>query len=222
MNSILHSKINLIKFELQTLSCIQKNYEYLVDSLDCLENLDEALRDFVYKNFNEIIRSCHFQNTSDFTFRGLNELLYSDAYGNHYILDIHSHNICTDFSMPNLTANRGLVELYDTPENVKPSYFMIMIFSYRVVGSQIVIEDVVFSPIEHLDWSCLTIGALGWGQIQIKNSNNIVLNYTKKRKDWMIELCDKMLIFYPNEVEKIGNRIEYFTEVKKKWLNKVL
>lgn len=33
-----------------------------------------------------------------------------------------------------------------------------------------------------LDWSCLTLGALGLGQIQIVNSNNIVINeqYTKK------------------------------------------
>ena len=36
-----------------------------------------------------------------------------------------------------------------------------------------------------LDWSCLTVGALGWGQIQIKNSNNIVISEQYTKKQWM-------------------------------------
>lgn len=69
-------------------------------------------------------------------------------------------------------------------------------------------------PIEFLDWGCLTVGALGWGQIQIANSNRIDVRPHYSRKRWMLELCDVMLEFYPKEVGKIQTRIEYFERVK--------
>jgi hypothetical protein len=75
-------------------------------------------------------------------------------------------------------------------------------------------------PIEFLSWTCLTIGALGWGQIQIANANNIVVNHAYSRKKWMLELCDVLFEFYPREIEKVKGRIEYFNEVKKRWKEK--
>ena len=51
-----------------------------------------------------------------------------------------------------------------------------------------------------LDWSCLTLGALGWGQIQIANSNIITINPNNTRKTWMLQLCDMLDIFYPNDL----------------------
>jgi hypothetical protein len=66
----------------------------------------------------------------------------------------------------------------------------------------------------------LTIGALGWGQIQIANSNYISVRPQYSRKQWMIELCDIMLEFYPKEIGKIQNRIEHFERVKRYWESK--
>ena len=70
-----------------------------------------------------------------------------------------------------------------------------------------------------LDWSCLTVGALGWGQIQIKNSNNIVISEQYTKKQWMLKLCYMLENFYPNEILKIGERIDYFKNVRKFWEN---
>ncbi len=70
---------------------------------------------------------------------------------------------------------------------------------------------------EFLDWSCLTVGALGWGQIQIANSNNIRVIEQYSRKQWMLQLCDAMLEFYPKEIGKIEDRIERFNGVRKYW-----
>ena len=53
---------------------------------------------------------------------------------------------------------------------------------YSIEETSVVVSDVLFSPIEFLDWNCLTIGALGWGQIQIANSNDIRLNDRYSRK----------------------------------------
>lgn len=77
-----------------------------------------------------------------------------------------------------------------------------------------------FIPIEFLSWECLTIGALGWGQIQIANANFVTVNEAYSRKKWMIELCDVMLEFYPKEVLKIDKRIAYFQRVKQEWEGK--
>ena len=42
--------------------------------------------------------------------------------------------------------------------------------------------DCIFVPIEFLDWNCLTLGNLGFGQIQIANSNNVIINTSNTRK----------------------------------------
>jgi hypothetical protein len=68
--------------------------------------------------------------------------------------------------------------------------------------------------LEFLDWSCLTVGALGWGQIQIANSNNLTINPRYSRQHWMLELCQIMLDFYPREITKISERIQRFENDK--------
>ena len=93
--------------------------------------------------------------------------------------------------------------------------------AYNVVSAvSIHVEKVYFVPIEFLSWDCLTIGALGWGQIQIANANNIVVNHGYSRKKWMLKLCDALFEFYPREIEKVRDRIEYFKKVKKRWEEK--
>ena len=91
---------------------------------------------------------------------------------------------------------------------------------YQMHGMKAVISEVAFVPIEFLAWECLNIGALGWGQIQIANSNSIVINPGYSRRRWMIEFCDIMLDFYPKEIAKIGDRIHRFETVKALWLSK--
>ena len=75
-------------------------------------------------------------------------------------------------------------------------------------------------PIEFLGWDCLTIGALGWGQIQIANANRVTINPGYSRKRWMLEFCDALLEFYPKEIVKIGERVTRFEQVREHWLQK--
>jgi hypothetical protein len=92
-----------------------------------------------------------------------------------------------------------------------------LMIAYSVSGLRAIIEKVKFVPIEFLGWDCLTIGALGWGQIQIANSNIITINPQYSRKQWMMELCDTLLDFYPKEIAKIDGRIEHFRKIRAKW-----
>lgn len=80
---------------------------------------------------------------------------------------------------------------------------------------------ITFAPIEFFSWDCLTLGALGWGQIQIANANSVKIMPKNKRKNWMIEMCDNLLEFYPKEIGKINERINYFKRMKRFWKGKV-
>jgi len=99
------------------------------------------------------------------------------------------------------------------------NYFVLLLVSYTIQDEQLLFKECLFVPIEYLNWSCLTLGALGWGQIQIANSNIINIELTNTRKKWMLQLCDALDLFYPNEISKITHRIDYFKNIREYWEN---
>ena len=118
--------------------------------------------------------------------------------------------------MPNLTSVERLARFYEDDRN----YFVLLMISYHLETTRAIVKQARFVPIEFLGWDCLTVGALGWGQIQIANSNHIVVNAHYARKTWMLELCDTMMEFYPKEIAKIRSRIDRFKEIRQFWLEK--
>ena len=58
---------------------------------------------------------------------------------------------------------------------IKNTFALIMV-KYGLDGNRVNATEVSFCPIEFLDWDCLTVGALGWGQIQIANTNRIIVS----------------------------------------------
>jgi hypothetical protein len=141
------------------------------------------------------------------------DLAFEDNEGFYYVVDVKTHRLSTKFNMPNLTSVERLSRFYEDDDN----YFVVLMIAYDIRGLQAVIESVRFLPIEFLGWDCLTIGALGWGQIQIANSNIISVNPQYPRKKWMLEFCDTMLEFYPREIGKIGKRVEHFRKIRADW-----
>jgi hypothetical protein len=148
-----------------------------------------------------------------FARRAMADLAFQDKDNLYYVVDVKTHRLETHFNMPNLTSVERLARLYEDDRN----YFVILMVSYSMEGQRVQAKAAHFVPIEFLSWECLTIGALGWGQIQIANANVISVKEGYPRKNWMLELCDVMLEFYPKEIEKIGERIEYFRNVRKRW-----
>lgn len=145
------------------------------------------------------------------------DLAFEDQEGFYYVVDVKTHRIDTHFNMPNLTSVDRLARFYEDDKN----YFVLLLISYHIETTKALITDVKFIPIEFLGWDCLTIGALGWGQIQISNSNIITINQSYSRRTWMLELCDVLLEFYPKEIAKIGRRMTRFEAVKQFWLSKL-
>jgi hypothetical protein len=212
------SKSNLEILQEKLKEFVNSKMNYLNQaSLDDPRSVGAGIEKLIIENINEIFTDPKLEYIAALTRRSMADFTFSDTRGYHYSIDIKTHSLDAEFSMPNLTANRKLIKLYETPQGTPENYFMIMIFSYKIVNNQVSVDKVIFTPIENLDWTCLRIGALGWGQIQLKNSNIISINYSLDRKNWMIELCNKTLKFYPNEIEKIEHRIHYFEKAKKYW-----
>ena len=144
------------------------------------------------------------------------DLAFTDIYNNYIIVDVKTHNLDTSFNMPNLTSVERLARFYEDDSN----YFSVMIIEYAKKNNFFFVSNIFFIPIEFLNWDCLTIGALGWGQIQIANANTIHINTEQTRKSWMLSMCDVLDIFYPKEKSKIDKRISYFSNVRNFWESK--
>ena len=174
----------------------------------------DAIQDILADNFEAILgNEICAKYSSQFARRAMADLAFEDHHGCYYVVDVKTHRLSTKFNMPNLTSVERLARFYEDDKN----YFVMMMVAYDVESLRAVIESVRFFPIEFLGWDCLTIGALGWGQIQIANSNRITVNPGYSRKKWMLEFCDIMLEFYPRELLKIDRRLNHFREVRANW-----
>jgi hypothetical protein len=176
----------------------------------------DAAQDILAENFQAIIGKEVGTNYSHiFARRAMADMAFEDKDSFYYIVDVKTHRLDTKFNMPNLTSVERLARFYEDDKN----YFVVLMFRYEIQQVRMFVKEVIFVPIEFLDWECLTIGALGWGQIQIANSNRILVNSGYSRKRWMIQLCDLLFEFYPREISKIDKRLEHFQKVKDFWLN---
>jgi hypothetical protein len=173
----------------------------------------DAIQDIICGGFEEILGDLCVEYSAEFARRSMADLAFKDKDGFYYVVDVKTHRLGTAFNMPNLTSVERLARFYEDDAN----YFTLMLVQYDIVDVKVEVGNAHFVPIEFLAWDCLTIGALGWGQIQIANANVVNIKSGYSRKKWMLELCDIMLQFYPKEIGKIGERIGYFERVRDRW-----
>jgi hypothetical protein len=185
------------------------------NTVESTRAVGDAIQTILADRFNSLLGEDVCKNYSaGFARRAMADIAFEDLCGFYYVVDVKTHRLSTKFNMPNLTSVDRLARFYEDDSN----YFVILMVVYDLEGLNVVVKKVHFVPIEFLDWECLTIGALGWGQIQIANSNRIVLDPGRTRKKWMLQLCDTLIdTFYPKELVKIDKRIERFKKVKLFW-----
>jgi len=176
----------------------------------------DAIQDILADNFQALLGKVCKEYSADFARRAMADLAFKDTDDIYYVVDVKTHRKEVGFHMPNLTSVERLARFYEDNMNC----FVVLSVGYRIDGTKVTVEDVHFVPIEFLSWKCLTIGALGWGQIQIANSDKIEVMPRYSRKKWMLELCDTLFEFYPHEISKINKRIQYFQKVKERWEKK--
>jgi len=173
----------------------------------------DAIQEILSASFAEILGSLCSECSSDFARRAMADIAFSDPDGLYDVVDVKTHRTDTAFNMPNLTSVERLTRFYEDDRN----HFVILKVSYSVKKTRVMASDVLFVPIEFIGWDSLTIGALGWGQIQIADANHVTLEAGYSRKRWMVQLCDTMLAFYPKEMAKIEGRLARFRQLRQHW-----
>ena len=190
-------------------------------SLNSPRAVGDAVQAFIgsEKGLARILRDQGVTVEDDFTRRSMEDLAFKDLSGKYYAVDVKTHNLDTNFNMPNLISVKRLAQFYKRDDN---NVFCILIVSYNVEDGCLAYKECYFKPIEAFSWDCLTLGALGWGQIQIANANTLHFygSHDVNRRRWMIELCDNLQMFYDEEISKIGERKTWFKETKQYWIEK--
>lgn len=215
MASILFDTDSYVRVEQDIKNFLNRQDDFLSESTaKSTRAVGDAIQDIISENCEAILgrEVCSIYSAS-FARRSMADLAFEDVNGCYYVVDVKTHRESTKFNMPNLTSVERLARFYEDARN----YFVILMVAYDVVGTRAEISRVSFVPIEFLGWDCLTIGALGWGQVQIANSNIVTIVPGYSRKRWMVELCDTLLEFYPREIAKIGKRIAHFEKVRATW-----
>ena len=215
MKSVLFMNDRYLSVQKKVKSFLNKQEDFLSgNTAKSPRAVGDAIQEILSEHFPTVIGSDVCKNySSDFARRAMADLAFEDVNGLYYVVDVKTHRLSTKFNMPNVTSVERLARFYEDDNN----YFVLLMIAYDIEATRAVVEKVTFVPIEFLDWECLTIGALGWGQIQIANSNRISIRPKYSRKKWMIELCDTLLEFYPREIAKIDKRILHFEKLRDQW-----
>ncbi len=196
---------------------LNKQNEFLSSStINSPRAVGDAIENILVENFGEILGNLSKGYSAQFARRAMADIAFADKDDFYYVVDVKTHRLDTQFSMPNLTSVERLSRFYEDDNN----YFTILKTDYRAEDLKVIVDKVTFVPIEFLSWNCLTLGALGWGQIQIANANVVTVLPGNKRKNWMLDMCANLLDFYPKEILKINERMNYFKKVKRYWQDK--
>lgn len=205
------------EIEARTRDFLNAQEDYLsLSTAGSTRAVGDAIQYQLESSFDTILGDEAANYSANFARRAMADLAFEDREGFYYVVDVKTHRTSTLFNMPNLTSVERLARFYEDDKN----YFVLLFVSYAVEETKVTISEIKFVPIEFIGWDCLTIGALGWGQIQISNSNRIMINDNFSRRLWMLQLCDALLQFYPREIAKIGKRISHFEKIKNFWLAK--
>lgn len=204
--------------EHRILTVLNEQATHLVTALSM--HSPRAVGDAVQDFLSQHLENCFPENVikifeTDFERRSMEDMAFYDTAGFYHAVDVKTQNVATAFNMPNLISVQRLAKFYKNDSNC----FDLLMVKYEQLDGKLHYIDCHFLPIENIAWDCLTIGALGWGQIQIANANHIQIDRTQTRRQWMLNLCDYLEDFYEAEIGKIRERETWFADIRKQWEN---
>jgi hypothetical protein len=123
--------------------------------------------------------------------------------GMTYYVDPKTHDSNSDFSMPNLTSIDKIKKLF-----LSMNEDLIYVFvSYIINDGIVIIGDIKVFFIWELDISILGVGALGKGQLQIKNANKDLVFTNKGKLGWYSDFKKLVQDFLSKQINKINKQI---------------
>lgn len=120
-----------------------------------------------------------------------------------YYVDPKTHDIDADFSMPNLSAIEKIKKLFFS-DNTELIYVFI---HYDKNKNMVTLKDIDVHFIWELDNSILGVGALGKGQLQLKNANNKLIITSEGKEEWFKLFKKSVLKFLDKQIIKINKQI---------------
>lgn len=148
--------------------------------------------------------------------------------GVKYLLDPKSHNVDSDFSMPNLIAIEKLRKLLSKNVEKKkpvrkskkpkkivlPQELMFVFVDYKIEFDIVKIGSVNVTFVWELDMSMLGIGALGKGQLQIKNLNKDLVFTDEGKHIWFQRLRVEVKSYLEKQIIKIKKLQEEWDNIE--------
>lgn len=135
--------------------------------------------------------------------RSLEDIQVTDENDNLYKLDIKTHDINADFSMPNMVSVARLLNFYQTETNNLAYIFV----DYKEENNITEITDITIKLVEELSWDMLAIQNLGKGQLQIKDMNSELIFIEPNREVWVQQLKVNMIEHYNKTIRKFQGYI---------------
>jgi len=135
--------------------------------------------------------------------RSLEDIQVTDENGNLYKLDIKTHDINADFSMPNMVSVARLLNFYQTETNNLAYIFV----DYKEENNITEITNIIIKLVEELSWDMLAIQNLGKGQLQIKDMNSELIFIEPNREVWVQQLKVNMVEHYNKTIRKFQGYI---------------
>lgn len=163
--------------------------------------VEKKVVDIVLQNHGEIITEVKIS-----TGKKSMEDVSVVSEGVTYMLDPKSHNIDSEFSMPNLSSISRIKKLFDN--NKKEMMYVFV--DYKIDEQVVRIEKIKVLFLWELDMSMLGIGALGKGQLQIKNLNKELVITNEGKKVWYGKLKTEVKDYLAKQIKKIEKQ-------KKEW-----
>jgi hypothetical protein len=120
-----------------------------------------------------------------------------------FYIDPKTHNMESGFSMPNLTSIDKIKKLFlsDKKELIYISV------SYIIENGWVNIKDIKVFFIWELDISILGVGALGKGQLQIKNAKKELVFTNKGKQEWYEGFKKLVQQYLKKQLIKINKQI---------------
>lgn len=193
---MLNSKLQtLIKESLQNFQ-LEESYGHRSVGDKIEADCSDIVKNEFYKNY---ILPKSKRSIDDFTL---------NIDNNNNLFDVKTHYIQSDkgFSMPNLISVKRLKKVLEN--NLQTLSYIFV--DYKRENGNVLIEDVHIKYVWELDWSMLTIGALGKGQLQIKDANKELVFTNMGKEKWFEILKTKVSEFYQKELKKIEKEIKHW------------
>lgn len=120
-----------------------------------------------------------------------------------FYIDIKTHNLDSEFSMPNLTSINRIRKVFNSDKKE----LVYALVSYVLENDMLIVKDVEVFFIWELDPTILTVGALGLGQLQIKDANKELIFTTIGKVNWYSEYVKLVQVYLQKQKIKIEQQI---------------